>query len=62
MGAATSGAFGASLHQSIVSLTGYGPDLFGARTSADLRVDFFGGLQGRGRVAAVLSTRLHRLN
>jgi hypothetical protein len=42
--AAASGSFGASLRQSIVSLTGYGPELFGARTSADLQVDFFGGL------------------
>lgn len=42
--AASDGSFGASVRQSIVSLTGYGPDLFGAKTSADLQVDFFGGV------------------
>ncbi len=38
------GSLGASLRQSIVGITGFGPDLFGARTSADLQMDFFGGL------------------
>lgn len=38
------GGIGASLRQSIIGLTGAGPDLFGARTSADLQMDFFGGL------------------
>lgn len=41
---ASDGSFGASVRQSILSLTGYGPDLFGAKTSADLQVDFFGGI------------------
>jgi uncharacterized coiled-coil protein SlyX len=40
----TSGSLGASLRQSILGITGTGPDLFGARTSADLQFDFFGGL------------------
>lgn len=38
------GSLGASLRQSIVGITGTGPDLFGWRTSADLQMDFFGGL------------------
>ncbi|MDT8067891.1 MAG: hypothetical protein ROO76_06950 [Terriglobia bacterium] len=42
--AASDGSFGASLRQSIFSLTGYGPDIGGAHTSADLQVDFFGGI------------------
>lgn len=41
---ASDGSFGASVRQSILSLTGYGPYLFGAKTSADLQVDFFGGI------------------
>jgi hypothetical protein len=38
------GGTGASVRQSIIGLTGFGPELFGARTSADLQMDFFGGL------------------
>jgi hypothetical protein len=38
------GGIGGSLRQSIIGLTGTGPELFGARTSADLQMDFFGGL------------------
>jgi len=38
------GSAGASVRQSIIGLTGIGPELFGARTSADLQMDFFGGL------------------
>lgn len=38
------GGVGGSLRQSIIGLTGTGPDLLGARTSADLQMDFFGGL------------------
>jgi hypothetical protein len=38
------GGLGGSLRQSIIGLTGTGPDLLGARTSADLQMDFFGGL------------------
>jgi hypothetical protein len=40
----SSGAVGASVRQSIIGLTGYGPDVFGAKTSADLQMDFFGGI------------------
>jgi len=39
-----SGSLGASLRQSIVGLTGVGPDLYGARMSGDVQMDFFGGL------------------
>ena len=38
------GGTGASVRQSIVGVTGIGPVLFGARTSADLQVGFYGGL------------------
>ncbi len=38
------GALGASVRQSIVGLTGIGPELFGARTSAELQMGFYGGL------------------
>jgi hypothetical protein len=38
------GGLGASVRQSIVGLTGIGPEIFGARTSAELQMGFFGGL------------------
>src|SRR6266852_3617904 len=38
------GGSGASVRQSIIGLTGIGPELFGARTSADLQIGFYGGL------------------
>jgi len=38
------GGLGATVRQSIVGLTGIGPELFGARTSADLQMSFYGGL------------------
>jgi hypothetical protein len=38
------GSVGASVRQSIIGLTGYGPTVFGAHTSADLQMDFFGGI------------------
>lgn len=39
-----SGYVGGSVRQSIIGLTGYGPDFLGAHTSGDLQMDFFGGL------------------
>jgi hypothetical protein len=36
------GTAGATLRQSIIGLTGIGPKIAGARTSADLQMDFFG--------------------
>lgn len=38
------GGLGASLRQSIIGLAGIGPQVFGARTSADLQMGFYGGL------------------
>ncbi len=38
------GGLGASVRQSIIGLTGIGPELFGARTSAELQMGFYGGL------------------
>jgi hypothetical protein len=35
---------GASVRQSTIGLTGFGPVLFGAHTSGDLHLDFYGGL------------------
>ena len=39
-----SGGLGATVRQSIIGLTGIGPEIFGARTSAELQMGFFGGL------------------
>ena len=38
------GGLGASVRQSIIGLTGIGPEIFGARASADLQMGFYGGL------------------
>jgi hypothetical protein len=38
------GSGGASFRQTILGLEGFGPRIAGARTSADVNVDFFGGL------------------
>jgi hypothetical protein len=38
------GALGATVRQSIIGLSGIGPQIFGARTSADFQMGFFGGL------------------
>jgi hypothetical protein len=40
----SSGSVAASIRQSILGLTGTGPEVFGARTSGDVQMDFFGGL------------------
>jgi len=40
----SNGNVGASVRQSIIGLTGIGPTVFGARTSADVQMDFFGGV------------------
>ena len=42
--AASSGSVGASLRQSIIGITGIGPQIFGADTVGDVQMDFFGGL------------------
>lgn len=61
--AASGGNFGASLRQSIVSLTGYGPSVGGARTSADLQVDFLGGIPSGyyGYSSGIARLRLARM-
>ena len=40
---ASAGAFGGTLRQSQIRLQAYGPDIAGARTSADVNLDFAGG-------------------
>jgi hypothetical protein len=59
----SAGSAGASVRQSIIGLTGIGPELFGARTSADLQMDFFGGLpSGYGATSSGLAeVRLARI-
>lgn len=61
--AASDGTFGASIRQSIIGLTGYGPDFGGARTSADLQLDFFGGIAGgySGYSSGLARLRLARM-
>src|SRR5690242_6598037 len=50
---AYSGSLGASFRQSILGLRGLGPAIFGARTSADLQLDFINTAAGPyGGVAA----------
>jgi hypothetical protein len=57
------GSLGGSARQSIFGLTGTGPDLFGAQTSADLEMDFFGGLPGSygGGSSGIVRLRLARI-
>jgi hypothetical protein len=59
----SSGSLSASLRQSIVGLTGIGPEVLGARTSGDLQMDFFGGLPGgyEGASSGVARLRLARM-
>src|SRR5258707_13858414 len=38
------GGLGASVRQSIIGLTGIGPEIFGGRASADVQMGFYGGL------------------
>jgi hypothetical protein len=58
-----SGSFGATLRQSIIGLTGVGPNILGARTSADVQADFFGGLaSGYGSGSAgIIRMRVARI-
>jgi len=57
------GSLGASLRQSIVGLTGVGPSIYGARTSGDVQMDFFGGLpSGYGAATSgVMRLRVARI-
>jgi len=60
---APSGSVGASLRQSVIGLSGYGPEILGAKTSGDVQMDFFGGLpSGYGSASSgVIRLRLARL-
>jgi hypothetical protein len=51
------------VRQSIIWLTGFGPQIFGARTSADLQVGFFGGLPSgyNATTSGIASLRLARI-
>jgi|HubBroStandDraft_6_1064221.scaffolds.fasta_scaffold00125_15 hypothetical protein len=40
----SSGSVGASLRQTVLGLSGTGPEILGAKTSGDVQMDFFGGL------------------
>ncbi|HVZ17104.1 MAG TPA: hypothetical protein VG897_08305 [Terriglobales bacterium] len=57
------GSTGASMRQSIVGITGFGPELLGARTSADLQMDFFGGFPPgyNGISSGIVRLRIARL-
>jgi hypothetical protein len=57
------GSIGGSMRQSIIGLTGYGPDLLGARTSADVQMDFFGGIPSgySGVSSGIMRLRLARM-
>ena len=61
--AASDGTFGASVRQSIIGLTGYGPNIGGARTSADLQMDFLGGISAgySGYSSGIARLRLARM-
>lgn len=60
---APSGSVGASLRQSVIGLSGYGPEILGAKTSGDVQMDFFGGLpSGYGSASSgVIRLRLARI-
>jgi hypothetical protein len=56
------GALGATVRQSIVGLTGIGPEIFGAHTSAELQMGFFGGLPSgyNATTSGIASLRIAR--
>src|SRR5579859_3416823 len=57
------GGLGATVRQSIIGLTGFGPQIFGARTSADLQVGFYGGLPSgySATTSGIASLRIARM-
>jgi hypothetical protein len=57
------GGLGATLRQSIIGLTGIGPQLFGARTSADLQMGFYGGLPSgyNATTSGIVNLRIARV-
>jgi hypothetical protein len=58
-----SGYSGASVRQSILGVSGHGPDLLGAHTSGDVQMDFFGGLENTyyGNTGGIARLRIGRL-
>jgi hypothetical protein len=52
-----------SLRQSILGVSGYGPDWLGAHTSGDIQMDFFGGLENTyyGAASGIARLRIARL-
>ncbi len=54
----TSGSFWGSLRQSQIGIEAFGPDIAGARTSANIRFDFAGGFPNTGNGAAFGVVRL----
>lgn len=54
----SAGAFGGTLRQSEIGLEAFGPDVAGARTSADIRFDFAGGFPGDQNGATMGMMRL----
>ena len=55
---ASNGALGASLRQSLITFDLTGPQLWGARTYANLQMDFFGGLSTSGYTSTAGSVRM----
>jgi hypothetical protein len=55
---ASAGSFGGTLRQSQIRLQAFGPDIAGARTSADVNLDFSGGLPDTSNGAAMGVIRL----
>jgi hypothetical protein len=56
------GGLGGTVRQSIIGLTGIGPEIFGARTSAELQMGFFGGLPSgyNATTSGIASLRIMR--
>jgi hypothetical protein len=59
----SAGSVGGTLRQSIIGLTGVGPDLWGARTAGEVQMDFFGGLPSGygGETSGIARLRLARI-
>src|SRR6266851_252751 len=62
-GGYSNGSVGATVRQSIIGLTGIGPTVFGARTSGDVQMDFWGGVpSGYGATSSgVAEVRIARI-
>src|SRR5260370_13844524 len=53
----TSSSFGGTLRQSQIRLQAFGPDISGARTSADLQFDFAGGFPHKSNGVGLVPLR-----